>query len=261
MKQILAHGKHPQPESIVARIASEQEALLAYGRQAVEAFARRQIRVLALSQLPPALQTLPDPPLWLFVEGNVQALFHKPAVAVVGTRTPSPEGLEAAARIAKLLGGCPITLVSGLAEGIDTAVHTAALLRGLPNVAFLGHGLDTTYPEGNRKLRAEILEKGGAIATEYLPGEGPKSNQFVARNRLIAGLSDLVIAVEGAPSGGTAHTVRFARRYGKIVVGVRWAGCAGLARDLEAAGGTVVDLFTPEGEARLEKMVGALTTR
>ncbi len=174
-------------------------------------------------------------------------------MAVVGTRRPSPQGRKAAAIVAKILAAYPITLISGLAEGIDEEAHRASLQEGVVNVAFLGHGIGIVFPASTAPLRELILEKGGAVVTEYLPHEHYRRTTFVARNRLQAALADMVIPIESRPKGGTVHTIRFARNYGRNVLAVRWNGANGLVDELVRDGIPVVDVLTPSGWKHLDR--------
>ena len=99
--------------------------------------------------------------------------------------------------------------------------HRTSVSEGVRNLAFLGHGINIVFPQETAQTRDRILKAGGAVATEYLPNEHYQKRYFVERNRLQAGLADFVIPVEAHPTGGTAHTVRFARQLGKPVIGIR----------------------------------------
>ena len=111
--------------------------------------------------------------------------------------------------------------VSGLADGIDQAVHEASIAAGVPTIAFLGTGIQNDYPKGSENLRRRIVEAGGAVATEYLPNESYSRANFVQRNRLQAALGRALIPVEWAVKSGTAHTVRFASELLRPIVGLR----------------------------------------
>ena len=218
------------------------------------------IRILGPGELPEGFLDLPDPPGWLFVEGDPGVLARRPAAAVVGTRRPSPEGLRAARALVEAIARVPGTLlVSGLAPGIDREAHRAALALGIPQVAFLGHGLGRSTDPEARALRARIVAGGGAVASERFPEEGWSRWTFLARNRLIAALAGLVLPVEGSSSGGTAHTVRLARRLGRPVWAVRWPGAGGLARILEGEGIPALDPFSPADLRRLAEALAGLS--
>ncbi len=218
------------------------------------------IRILGPGELPEGFLDLPDPPGWLFVEGDPGVLARRPAAAVVGTRRPSPEGLRAARALVEAIARVPgALLVSGLAPGIDREAHQAALALGIPQVAFLGHGLGRSTDPEARALRARIVAGGGAVASERFPEEGWSRWTFLSRNRLIAALAGLVLPVEGSSSGGTAHTVRLARRLGRPVWAVRWPGAGGLARILEGEGIPALDPFSPADLRRLAEALAGLS--
>lgn len=148
------------------------------------------------------------PPRALFAMGR--PLDPKaPCLAVVGTRRPTLAGIDAARRFARGFAEAGITVVSGLAVGIDSAAHAAALDGGGTTVAVLGCGLDVDYPRRNRALKARILA-GGTILTEYPAGTAPNRYNFPARNRIIAGLAMGVVVVEGAVTSGALVTARLA---------------------------------------------------
>jgi predicted Rossmann fold nucleotide-binding protein DprA/Smf involved in DNA uptake len=145
-----------------------------------------------------------------------------------------------------------LTLVSGLAEGIDEAAHRESLRLGLKNLAFLGHGIHHLFPETTRELRDQIVAQGGAIASEYLPHEKYRRAYFVRRNRLQAAISDLVIPVEAAEKSGTAHTINFAHAYQRPIVGLRWTGANGILTAIDSFGQVAVDIFSDQGIQQLD---------
>jgi hypothetical protein len=155
----------------------------------------------------------------------------------------------------RTLAAYPITLVSGLANGIDAVAHQAALRDGVRNVAFLGHGIDVVFPAETADIRARIVSAGGAVASEYLPGEHYRKAQFVQRNRLQAALADIVVAAEGQRTGGTAHTVRFAATYRRPIIGFTWPGVGDLADliDTEPTG-RLIDIFTTAGRRTFDAL-------
>jgi predicted Rossmann fold nucleotide-binding protein DprA/Smf involved in DNA uptake len=131
----------------------------------------------------------------------------------------------------------------------------------MTNLAFLGHGTNLVFPEDTAEIRREIICKGGAVMSEYLPSQTYQKWQFVERNRLQAGLADLVIPVEAKAASGTAHTIRFARKYGRTLVGVRWEGANGIVDDLRANHDRLIDIFTDKGQKELDELVQALVRR
>ncbi|MDR1859173.1 MAG: DNA-processing protein DprA [Treponema sp.] len=158
---------------------------------------------------PPLLREMYDPPVVLFYKGrlpNPQA----PLVAVVGTRKPSPLAAAQAFDIAKGLGRSGISVVSGLAIGIDAMAHRGNLEGGAPTFAVLGSGVDEVYPSSNRALARRILETGGALLSEYPPGTAPRKWTFPARNRIVSGMARGVLIVEAPQKSGALITARFA---------------------------------------------------
>lgn len=135
---------------------------------------------------------------------------RQPVVAVVGTRKPTIYGKEVTFNLAYKLAQKGVVIVSGLALGIDAIAHKAALEAGGTTIAVLANGLDTIYPATHRQLAKRIVESGGAIISEYPPGTPARDFQFLARNRIVSGLSDAVIVTEAASRSGTLATVAHA---------------------------------------------------
>lgn len=167
------------------------------------------------SRFPPALKQLEDPPAMLYVAGDV-SLFKNPGVAVVGARECTSLGLEAAGRISTQLSNIGITVVSGLALGIDRQAHLGGL-RGIgSSIAVLGCGLDVDYPYDNFDVRKALFAK-GLVVSEYGPGVGPRPGHFPFRNRLISALSLGVLVAEAAHNSGSLITARLAGEQGRDV--------------------------------------------
>lgn len=163
---------------------------------------------------PAAIAALPDPPVVLYCTGDTAALNDQIFVGMVGSRRPSEYGVEAARIIGEGLAAAGAVLVSGLADGLDSAAHMAALHENARTVGILGTGIDKTYPASNRGLRGRIEACGGAVISEYPPGTGSFGSYFLQRNRLIAGLSAALCVIEARQKSGTMSTVNHARRYG-----------------------------------------------
>ena len=252
LARALAASRVPSAEAIARTLHKEKQLVLDSGMAQLEGLRVKGVAVLHGDALPERVRQVPDPPAWLFVEGNPAALSRRPFVAVVGTRQPSERGRDATDHVVKLLAPYPITLVSGLAEGIDATAHEASLDQDICNVAFLGTGIDVVFPKETAKTRERLLAKGGAVVTEYLPGESYGREKFVERNRLQAGLADLVIPVEAKEKSGTAHTVRYARELKRPLLGLRWKGNNGILDDLKAHGDATVDIFTQDGWRELD---------
>lgn len=183
---------------------------------------RMGIRVLCLDEedYPARLAPLSDAPPVLFCTGDVSALSQPAAVAMIGSRRPSSYGVEAAALIGSQLAQAGVCLVSGLADGLDSEAHKAAVAAGAPTVGVLGTAIDKTYPAINRRLRSEMEQGCGAVISEFAPGEATGAGGFLLRNRLIAALSDAVCVVEARQKSGTMNTVNHAKRYGRTVFAV-----------------------------------------
>ena len=164
---------------------------------------------------PAELLQLADPPTVLYIKGELNEL--QPAVAMVGTRAPSRYGAELAQDLAAELSACGVSVVSGLARGIDTAAHRGSLMGSGKAVAALGSGLDQIYPRENAQL-AEAISKRGALITEFAPGAPPESGNFPRRNRLIAALSLGVIVIEATLRSGAMITARLAGEQGRTVM-------------------------------------------
>jgi DNA processing protein len=181
-----------------------------------------KLRVGALRTIDPAyprlLREIPMPPPVLYVRGGL-APQDEWALAIVGTRRASPYGRQMTEKLAGELARQNITVVSGLARGIDTVAHHAALAVGGRTLAVLGCGPDLVYPPENAKLAARIVES-GAILTEFPPGTQPEAGNFPARNRLISGLSLGVLVTEAPETSGALITTRFAAEQGRDVFAV-----------------------------------------
>jgi DNA processing protein len=158
---------------------------------------------------PERLKEIYDPPPVLWVRGDVN-LLSRPAVAVVGTRHPSPYGSGVAEMLSRDLAARRLLIVSGMARGIDSAAHRGALAARMPTLAVWGTGIDVVYPKENKKLAEEILAMGGAIVSELPMGTFPAPQNFPRRNRILSGLSVAVLVVEASENSGTRVTARCA---------------------------------------------------
>jgi DNA processing protein len=167
---------------------------------------------------PANLREIPLPPERLWVRGRVEA-DDTLAVAIVGAREATPYGIGCAERLAADLAARGITIVSGLARGIDSAAHRGALRAGGRTIAVLGSGVDVIYPPENRRLALEVAE-GGAVVSQFAPGTPPLAGYFPVRNRVIAGLSLGVVVVEAAEKSGSLITAGLAGELGREVMAV-----------------------------------------
>jgi DNA processing protein len=164
---------------------------------------------------PPALLTMPDPPPLLYVKGRLD-LLHNRAVALVGSRSATPQGVEDAARFARELSAAGVTVVSGLALGIDGAAHRGGLEGAGGTVAVIGTGADLVYPAAHHALARQIAVQ-GAILSEWPLGTPARAANFPQRNRLIAGLVSGVVIVEAAMRSGSLITARLANEMGRDI--------------------------------------------
>jgi DNA processing protein len=161
-----------------------------------------------------------DAPLLLYAKGHVD-VNPKHAVSIVGTRQPSERGKDWCRRLVlDLAAKVPdITIISGLAYGIDVAAHKAAIEAGIPTLVIPAHGLDRIYPSVHRQVAVQTLDTGG-ILTEYTTGTEPERHNFVARNRIVAGMADALVVVESKKKGGSLITADMAVDYGREVFAV-----------------------------------------
>ncbi|MGD6794693.1 DNA-processing protein DprA [Metabacillus indicus] len=168
-------------------------------------------------EYPTNLKDIKQRPLFIFVKGNTNLLNIPRSVACVGTRDASEKTLNLVRDIVKELVEEEIVIISGLAKGIDAEAHKQCLANNGKTVAVLAHGLDTMYPKENTGLAETILEKGGTLISEYPIGTKGHKSYFVARNRIVSGLSEGVIVFEAEEKSGTMHTARFAYTQGKKI--------------------------------------------
>jgi len=165
---------------------------------------------------PSLLKEIANPPKQIYIRGMLPKA-ATPAIAIVGTRKATTAGVGMAEEIAATLAGAGIVIVSGLAMGIDAAAHRGALSVGGKTVAVLGNGINEIYPAQNEKLAEGILEAGGAIISEYPPGEPSFKQNFIHRNRIISGFSVAVVIVEAPAKSGSLTTAGFAAEQGRSV--------------------------------------------
>lgn len=166
---------------------------------------------------PAQLRNIPDPPVVLYVKGDLSCLRQPAIIAIVGTRKPTPFGLQTAQCLGKAVAEREAVVVSGLARGCDTAAHRGCLAAGGTTVAVLAHGLDAVYPPENKGLADIICESHGCLVSEYPPGTGPQKHHFIERDRLQSGLSSAVIVVETGASSGAMHTASFCVEQGRLL--------------------------------------------
>jgi DNA processing protein len=169
---------------------------------------------------PTRLRTIPSPPKQLFVLGDLQKLSSTTTVSTVGSRAVTPYGRQVTTQLVGDIAGRGVSIISGLALGVDAIAHTACLQAGGYTIAVLPCGLDTIHPASNRQLAIKILEQGGALVSEYPPGTAAFKQHFVARNRIVSGLGDALLITEASERSGSLHTANFALEQGKPVLAV-----------------------------------------
>ena len=180
---------------------------------------------------PERLKQCEDSPILLYYKGSVP-LSHPKVLAMVGTRSASDYGKWLCEELVRGLAqrGHSVLVVSGLAHGIDTAAHRNAIKNGFPTVGVLAHGLDMIYPSANRGLAKEMLGN-GALVTDFITGTQPERNNFLRRNRIIAGLADATLVVESAVKGGALVTADIASSYNRDIL-----ACPGRTSDKYSQG-------------------------
>ena len=166
---------------------------------------------------PKSLFEIPDPPPYLYVRGELKS--GETAVAIVGSRRATAYGLQTTTRLAEALASHGVTVISGMARGVDTAGHKGALAAGGRSIGVLGCGIDKVYPPENRRLFEEMAAK-GALVSEFPLGTLPLAENFPRRNRIISGLSRAVLVVEAAENSGSLITAQFALEHGRDVYAV-----------------------------------------
>lgn len=178
----------------------------------------QHVVTLADAAYPRALLEIADPPTLLYVRGRIE-LLNRPLLSIVGSRNPTPQGLQNAEQFAGALARAGLAIASGLALGIDAAAHRGALAADGDTIAFIGTGIDRVYPARNRDLALEIGAR-GAIVSEFPIGTPVIAANFPRRNRLISGISRGVLVVEAATESGSLITARLAGEQGREVFAI-----------------------------------------
>jgi DNA processing protein len=175
------------------------------------------------SSFPTKLRNMHSKPSGLYVLGDVSPLDDQPVVSIVGSRAVTPYGRQITTQLAYELASRGVAIVSGLALGVDALAHQAAIEAGGYTAAVLPSAVDRPYPASNRNLARRILERGGGLISEYANDDRTnpafKSN-FIARNRIVAGLADVLLITEASEKSGTLHTANFALDQGKTVMAI-----------------------------------------
>lgn len=248
-----AHALLTEPEELPAA-QQKLEDWLAAGTD-------RHLLTLADKRFPAEFLEMADPPLMLYVLGDVNALHHPQRLAIVGSRNPTPQGQANARQFAQALSQAGVCIVSGMALGVDGAAHEGALEGGSPTVAVVGTGLDRVYPKRHLNLAHRIAAH-GALVSEYPLGTPPLAAHFPQRNRLISGLSQGTLVVEAAVQSGSLITARLAAEQGREVFAIPGSihapqskGCHALIRQgaklVESANDILEDLRLPSSQASL----------
>lgn len=247
----LARALHTPPDGLETVVDSLAQWLSAAGN--------RHLLTLGDANYPPLLLQMADPPLLLYVVGQLKALRQPNKIAIVGSRNPTPQGQINARQFAASLGNAGLCVVSGLALGIDGAAHEGALESGASTIAVVGTGLDRVYPKRHFDLAHRIAEN-GAIVSEYPLGTPPLPAHFPQRNRIIAGLSQGTLVVEAAVASGSLITARLAGEMGREIFAIPGSihapqarGCHALIRQgaklVESAQDVLEDLRLAPQEA------------
>jgi len=167
------------------------------------------------------LANIAKPPEVLYYEGaDPSEWLNRPRVAVVGSRSVTPYGKQVTEKLSRELAEQGVVIISGLALGVDGIAHAACLDAGGTTVAVLANGLDKVYPANHTALARRIIEQGGTLISEYPVGTPSLRHQFIARNRIVAGLAQALLITEAAEKSGTLHTARFALEQGQDVLAV-----------------------------------------
>jgi DNA processing protein len=195
----------PIPADVIERAVGE-----------VESWSKLPYRVVTLfdEDYPSSLRDIHNRPPILFTEGDA-SLLDRTGVAVVGTRTATDLGKRRAAKLARDIGKHGFVIVSGLAAGIDTAAHIAALDNDVPTIAVLGNGLTRTYPKDNAALARRIVASGGALVSQFFPKTAPIAANFPQRNITMSGLAAATIVVEASLTSGARMQARAALLHGR----------------------------------------------
>ena len=207
-----SEGLATEPDSLAALVKATLAWLAAEGAEP------RAVIALGDPRYPARLLDTADPPLLLYAQGRLE-LLQAESIAIVGSRNPTPQGHDNAHAFASHLSHGGLTVVSGLAIGIDAAAHSGALEGAASTIAVVGTGLDQVYPKRNQSLREQIV-RGGLIVSEYSLGMPPLAANFPRRNRIIAGLAYGTLVVEAAVQSGSLITARMANEAGREVFAI-----------------------------------------
>lgn len=213
------------PKNVLAEFLAQRIKINPH--QYYESVVKRGIKVITIldKDYPERLRNICDPPNVLFIKSNLEtaeinSLFKRRIIAVVGTRKMTAYGKDVTAKLTQKLVDCGFVIVSGLALGIDGIAHGTAIAAGGKTLAVLGAGVEVIYPREHTDLYQSIIDHGGVILSEVAPDRFVNKGVFVARNRIISGLSEAVLITEGAIESGSLITARVALEQGKDVFAV-----------------------------------------
>lgn len=183
--------------------------------------AKYNIKLITIKEkeYPEKLKHIENPPICLYVLGN-EKLLNEKSIAIIGSRNHSDYGKTVALGFSYWLAKNDITVISGLAKGIDSFAHFGTIQANGKTIAVIGTGIDLIYPKENKELMEEIIKNGGAVISEYPLGTQPNKENFPRRNRIISGLSDGILVVEASKKSGALITVDFGLEQGKNVYAV-----------------------------------------
>jgi DNA processing protein len=248
------------------RKSSKYAEAIKYADQQFSIMNKYEARIVTFwdKKYPELLKKIYDPPPYIFLKGNIIEE-DKYAIAVVGTRNPSKYGIAIAEKFSQELSRLGITIISGLARGVDSVAHTAVLKIGCRTVAVIGSGIDIIYPPENKNLFEKISEN-GAVVSEYDMGTQPDAGNFPRRNRIISGMSLGTIIIETAIDGGAMITASTALDQNRDVFAVpglisekRSVGCNTLIRDGRAKLVTSIEDVLDELETKLRPILKGIT--
>lgn len=209
-----------RPEAVESIALRDRHAEAARELERVREIEGADVLVLDDGNYPALLREIPDPPITLYVRGAWESCVEAPCVALVGSRRCSTYGQNVALALARDLAARGVTIISGLARGIDAAAHRGALETGGRTVGVLGTGLDEVYPRDHKRLAQEIVEQGGALVSQFPLGTPPVPENFPYRNRIISGLSLGVVVIEASEKSGSLITARLAMEQNREVYAV-----------------------------------------
>ena len=227
-------------EEIASNVSHAQEFLI-NGEEELEILEREGFKCTFFldEDFPKRLQQIPDAPLLLYSKGN-PALNAERMVSIVGTRKPTVYGKSVTEEIIETIAPYDVTIISGLAYGIDITAHRQSLKFDLPTIGVMGSGMGNIYPDMHKPIAEKMMEKGGII-TEFTYSTGPDAVNFPMRNRIVAGMCDVVVVIESGLKGGSMITAVLANDYNKDVAAVPGrkidkssAGCNHLIRNQQA---------------------------